>query len=127
LKLLLDTQIVLWFSAGDSRLTAKVRTTLEQPRAELHISSASVWEMAVKSSLGKLDLPKSLGPFMEDCWEDGFLPLPVDWRHAAAVQALPFHHRDPFDRILAAQAQVEGMTLVSSDKAFKAYKIHLLW
>jgi PIN domain nuclease of toxin-antitoxin system len=127
LKLLLDTQAFLWFLSGDRKLSAKARAALRQPSAELYLSSASVWEMAIKAALGRLELPKPLDQFMQDRMEDGFRPLPVDWRHAAAVQALPLHHRDPFDRMLAAQAQVEGMTLVSADKAFQAYEVRLLW
>ncbi len=127
MKLLLDTQAFLWFLSGDRKLSAKARAALRQSSAELYLSSASVWEMAIKASLGRLELPKPLDQFMQDRLEDGFRPLPLDWRHAAAVQDLPLHHRDPFDRMLAAQAQVEGMTLVSADKAFQAYDVRLLW
>jgi PIN domain nuclease of toxin-antitoxin system len=123
----LDTQAFLWFLGGDRRLSAQARAVFRLPKAELYLSAVSAWEMANKSSLGRLELPKPLDPFLEDRLAEGFLPLPVDWRHAAAVQDLPFHHRDPFDRMLAAQAQVEGMTLVTSDKAFKPYKIRQLW
>ncbi len=127
MKLLLDTQAFLWFLSGDRKLSAKARAALRQSSAELYLSSASVWEMAIKASLGRLELPKPLDQFMQVRLEDGFRPLPLDWRHAAAVQDLPLHHRDPFDRMLAAQAQVEGMTLVSADKAFQAYDVRLLW
>ena len=127
MKLLLDTHAFLWFVTGDSRLSPRARRRMEEPGAELYVSAASVWEMAVKSSLGKLTLPLPLGPFMDQKRDQGYRVLPVEWHHAWAVENLPFHHRDPFDRLLAVQARVEGLVLVTGDPAFKAYGVKTLW
>jgi PIN domain nuclease of toxin-antitoxin system len=127
MKLLLDTHAFLWFVTGDARLSRAARVALEAEAAELHLSAASVWEMAIKSSLGRLTLPSPLGQYVADKMAEGFRVLPVDWSHAAAVERLAFHHRDPFDRLLAAQALVERMPVVSRDRVFRKYGVALVW
>src|SRR3989338_9012295 len=104
MKLLLDTHAFLWFVAGDERLSRPARRVMEKDGAELILSATSVWEMAIKTSLGRLTLPATVEKYVAEKLEGGFRMLPVDWSHAAAVEKMPFHHRDPFDRLLAAQA-----------------------
>ena len=127
MNLLLDTHAFLWFVAGDQRLSTRARHAMEAADAELFLSAASIWEMAIKSSLGRLTLPAPLAEYIAEKLEHGFRVLPVDWTHAAAVEKLPFHHRDPFDRLLVAQAVAEGLLLVSADPEFRAYKVKLIW
>ena len=127
MNLLLDTHTFLWFVTGDKRLSARARRAMEGEDAELFLSAASIWEMAIKSSLGRLTLPMPLNEYIAEKLEHGFRILPVDWTQAAAVEKMPFHHRDPFDRLLVAQAVAEGMPLVSADPEFRAYKVKVIW
>ena len=127
MNLLLDTHAFLWFVAGDERLSARARQAMEDEDAELFLSAASIWEMAIKSSLGRLTLPAPLSEYVAEKLEHGFRVLPIDWTHAAAVEKMPLHHRDPFDRLLVAQAVAEGMPLVSADPEFRPYKVKMIW
>ena len=127
MKLLLDTHAFLWFVAGDERLSRKARRAMENDEAELHLSSASVWEIAIKSSLGRLTLPTPLRVYVAEKVASGFHMLPVEWEHAAAVETLPLHHRDPFDRLLVAQAMAENLTVVTGDALFRSYGVKVLW
>lgn len=127
MRLLLDTQALLWFFAGDERMGAAARAALQDPASEVHLSAASVWEMAIKAGLGKLNIDVPVERYVREKICQGLRPLPVDCHHAAAVQGLPPHHSDPFDRLLAAQAMLEDLTLVSGDRIFKSYKVKLLW
>jgi len=117
LNLLLDSHIVLWWLSDDKRLSRKARRLIERAD-EVMVSAATTWELAVKASLGKLRMPEG---FLEVVEEQGFKHLPITPVHAMAVQSLPWHHRDPFDRILLAQAIVEGLGLVSGDEALAPY------
>lgn len=94
---------------------------------ELILSVASVWELAIKASLGKLTLPAPLHEYVEEKVAAGLRVLPVEWPHAAAVVDLPFHHRDPFDRLIIAQALTERLPVVSGDPAFRAYGVRVVW
>lgn len=123
MKLLLDTHIVLWWRSNDRRLSREVRRAISTGDAVL-VSSASAWEVAIKSALGKLRIP---GPFEAGVDDSGFTQLPITFAHAAAVAVLPPHHADPFDRMLIAQAVVEGSTIVTADEQFRAYGIPVLW
>lgn len=127
MRLLLDTHAFLWFVSGDERLSQPARRAIERAGAEVHLSAASVWEMAIKSSLGRLKLGAPLEVYVAEKVTEGFRILPVEWRHAAAVERLPHHHRDPFDRLLIAQALTEKMTIVTGDAAFRSYDATLLW
>ena len=127
MNLLLDTHAFLWFVAGDERLSAGARRAMEGKDAELFLSAVSIWEMAIKSSLGRLTLPAPLPEYIAEKLEHGFRVLPIDWMHAAAVEKMPFHHRDPFDRLLVAQAMAESLPLVSGDPEFHAYKVKVIW
>ena len=125
---LLDTQAVVWFNLSDARLTAAARQVIVDPGNRIWISPASYWEIAIKISRGKFSV---VGPY-DTFWQETidrnrFEILPVEIRHAARLIGLPFHHRDPFDRPLAAQALAEDVPLVSSDSAFDRYGVRRVW
>lgn len=123
---LVDTQAFLWWVTDDSRLSRRARTTIASERCL--ISIASCWEMAIKASLGRLDLPRPVERFFQEQLEvNGFALLPVSLEHAAALVDLPFHHRDPFDRMLAVQALREDLAIVSSDPVFRRYGVKRVW
>jgi len=128
MRLLLDTHTFLWFVLGDRRLSAKAKAAIEDPSNEKLLSPASYWEIAIKISLGKYTLSKPYEEFMEKgIGENGFGVLSIEPKHTAVLTTLPFHHRDPFDRLIIAQAVVEEVAVVSGDTAFDAYPITRLW
>jgi PIN domain nuclease of toxin-antitoxin system len=127
MKLLLDTHAFLWFVAGDERLSLRARRAMKAEDAELVLSSTVVWEMAIKAGLGRLTLPGNVEEYVAEKLAEGFVMLPIYWPHAAAVERLPLHHRDPFDRLLAAQALTEKLPLVSSDPVFRTYGVKVIW
>ncbi len=118
MRLLLDTHMFLWLASDSLRLTAKARQMIEGATS-VHISSATIWEVAIKARLGKIGaVPEELLDEIEKC---GFKELPVTGRHAVLVADLPLHHADPFDRILIAQATQEQMRLLTCDPQLRAY------
>ena len=122
MKLLLDTHAFLWWQEDSKKLGTDARRAIE--RAEVvFISAASAWEVAIKVGLGKLRIP---GPFGEAVEASQFSALPIGFEHAALIARLPRHHSDPFDRMLIAQAIVEGATVVTHDPQFEAYAVPLL-
>jgi len=125
--LLLDTHALLWFQAGDRRVSRTARQAMEAADAELIVSAASVWEMAIKASLGRLRLPYEVDAYITEKIGQGYHMLSVSWAHAAKVEALPWHHRDPFDRLLAAQAITERCPLVTRDRVFRKYGVDIVW
>jgi len=127
-RLLLDTHTFLWWVSDAPELSVTARKAISDSDNECFLSIASCWEMAIKSSLGKLRLTKPVERFVHDLiTENGFRLLTIELRHAAKVEALPFHHRDPFDRLLLAQAITEKLTMVSADSIFSSYGVKLLW
>ncbi|HWX45691.1 MAG TPA: type II toxin-antitoxin system VapC family toxin [Solirubrobacteraceae bacterium] len=122
--LIVDTHAALWFLEGDRRLSRAARRVIEDDRAERLLSAVSVIEVAVKRRLGKLDMSAD---FYEAMYRQGLRGLPVTDRHARRLADLPLHHRDPFDRLLVAQAQVEGMAILSADERLRAYDVPILW
>jgi PIN domain nuclease of toxin-antitoxin system len=126
-KLLLDTHALLWFQAGDRRLSRAARRAIEADDAELVLSAASVWEMAIKASLGRLRLPATVAGYIAERIAGGVRVLPVTGGHAARVETLPWHHRDPFDRLLAAQALDQAWPLVTRDRVFRKYDVDVIW
>ena len=127
MRLLLDTHTFLWFIDDNPRLSARAKTLLESD-ADLLLSAASLWEIAIKVGLGKLTLAQPFDTFLpEQLAKNAVEILPISLAHLGAVVALPFHHRDPFDRLLAAQALVENVPIVSADPALDAYSARRLW
>jgi PIN domain nuclease of toxin-antitoxin system len=122
-RLLLDTHAAVWWLSGDERFGAKAVERIEQA-GEVLLSAAVVWEVAIKRSLGKLEAP---GGFAATLLGAGARPLPVTLDHAAAVERLPWHHRDPFDRLLVAQAGIERAALVTGDAALEPYGVPIVW
>ncbi len=128
MRLLLDSHALLWFREGNAALSAPARAAIEDLGNEKYVSYVTAWEVAIKASLGKLRLAVSYDDlFPGALLTNGFLALPADFRHYRELLTLPFHHRDPFDRLLIAQARVEGLTLVSCDPDFPAYGVPVLW
>lgn len=118
MRLLLDTNILLWVMGDDSMLSAAARQTIEEASA-VHVSAVSIWEVSIKAALGKLRI--DMTEFMPRLAEAGFEPLAVSWDHARAVHDLPHHHRDPFDRMLIAQAITEPLRLLTHDTTLARY------
>jgi PIN domain nuclease of toxin-antitoxin system len=128
MALLLDTHAFLWWVDGSPRLPKRARAAIGRPGEQVIVSLASCWEMAIKVSLGRLKLSAPLDRFVaEHMAASGFQPLALTLTHVARVATLPFHHRDPFDRLLAAQALDESMEIVSADRIFTRYDIKRIW
>ena len=128
MNLLLDTHTFLWFIAGDSSLSKAARSAIEDLNNNLYLSVASVWDLAIKVSIDKLELSEPFETFIpEQLAENGIELLDISVEHAAQIVSMPFHHRDPFDRLIAAQANVEKMTLLSVDGVFDSFGINRLW
>ena len=126
MTLLLDTQAFLWWVTDDRRLSKRARTAIAATPCV--VSIASCWEMAIKVSIGKLTVPVPLHRFVQEQLEiNGFSLLPIALEAAAAVADLPFHHRDPFDRLLVAQAQQQRIAIVSADPVFTKYRVRRIW
>jgi PIN domain nuclease of toxin-antitoxin system len=127
-RLLLDTHAFLWWVGADRRLSRKARSAVGAGRNECFVSLATAWEIAIKASLGSLRVDASLERFLPDqIAANGFQPLPIDLRHTARVATLPFHHRDPFDRLLVAQALEEELAVVTADLVFAEYGVKRVW
>jgi len=128
LKLLLDTHALLWFALSDKQLTDAAGALIMDPRNEVLVSIASYWEIAIKVGLKKYVLSRPYEEFMADVVEkNGFFRLQIEPRHLAVLTDLPFHHRDPFDRLIVAQAIVEQIPILSSDRALDLYPIQRRW
>jgi PIN domain nuclease of toxin-antitoxin system len=127
MRLLLDSHTFLWWVTDDPALRRRARTAIADADNECFLSHASIWEMAIKASLGKLKLPSTVERFVvEQCEANSFHLLPITLAHLASVQHLPFHHREPFDQLLVAQARHEAMTLVSRDASLKACGVSVI-
>ncbi len=124
MKLLLDTHAALWFLGGDERLGEAARRHLIDDANVVLLSAVVVWEVAIKRSLGRLVVPEEYLPLLLGA---GVQPLAMSVEHAAAVEHLPPHHRDPFDRMLVAQAAIENAAVVSRDDALRPYDVTLIW
>jgi PIN domain nuclease of toxin-antitoxin system len=119
--LLLDTNVLIWWLEGT--LADAATAAVSDPVTPVWVSAVSVWEVAIKTSIGRFRSPDDLPAVIV---EEGFRPLPITHLHAQRVRDLPFHHRDPFDRLLVAQAQAEDLTLVTGDAALAAYDVRVL-
>lgn len=128
MRLLLDTQVFLWWVEDAPTLSRRARTAIANPENQCFLSLASSWEMAIKLSLGKLRLPDAIERFVpQQLAENGFSQLQIDFRHVARVATLAFHHRDPFDRLLIAQAMEEKLPVVTADRLFAKYGVSRVW
>jgi PIN domain nuclease of toxin-antitoxin system len=127
-RILLDTHALLWFLLADRKLSQRARELISDAETVVEISPASYWEIAIKISLGKYVLPEPYAQFMErELAINDFGILPILPRHTARLTELPFHHRDPFDRLLIAQSITETIPLVSCDECFDVYGISRFW
>jgi len=128
MRALLDTHAFLWWIADDPRLSPRVREVIGDGSNELFLSAASGWEMAIKMRLGKLQLSGEIEPFvLGQLKVNAIQPLAVQMVHALHVYTLPEHHRDPFDRLLVAQAQVEDMPIITADPQIALYPVAVMW
>jgi PIN domain nuclease of toxin-antitoxin system len=128
MRLLLDTHVFLWWVFDDPRLSPAARDLIADPAADVLFSAVSGWEIASKDRTGRLDLPADVPGFVtEQVRRNRLRVVPVELRHALGVHALPDYHRDPFDRLLVAQAQAEKVPLLSSDPLLAPYGVELLW
>ena len=127
MRILLDTQVWLWMLAAPERLSEPSRALVVSVDNELLLSAASAWEMAIKYALGKLRLPEAPGTIIPRLMtRTGITPLPIHHRHALHAASLPPRHRDPFDRLLVAQAQLEGLPILTADRSFGLYDVETL-
>jgi PIN domain nuclease of toxin-antitoxin system len=128
MRLLLDTHAFLWFILNDPHLSTTARILISDPANDVEVSPASYWEIAIKLSTKKYSLSQPYRPFLEgQIRSNRFRILPIEIRHTEVLIGLPFHHRDPFDRLVIAQALAEGVPVVSADAAFDNYGVTRLW
>jgi PIN domain nuclease of toxin-antitoxin system len=123
MNLLIDTHIILWWLDDSPRLKAEYRKILTDTDNLCYVSAATIWEISIKTKLGKLDIPDN---YLDTLKDEGFQELPVKWSHSRYVNYLPLIHRDPFDRLLVAQAKVEDLTLLSTDTYIRQYDIKVI-
>ena len=122
-RLLLDTHVLLWWLSDDSQLGEKTRRAISNPRNQVYVSAASTWEISIKKTMGKLSAPDDMDAIVED---EGFDKLPITLFHGEQAGLLPEHHKDPFDRVLIAQAQSEGLIIVTNDEKITQYGIRTM-
>ncbi len=128
MKLLLDTHALLWWIADDPRLSRRAASLISDGANEVYVSAATAWEIVVKSALGRVEVPDPVDHFLASQIEaNAFLALPIHVRHALGLASLPDVHRDPFDRILVAQAVAEDLLLVSGDRVLRRYPVGVEW
>lgn len=123
MKFLLDTHTLIWWLANDVTLSQAAKTVIANPDNLIFVSAASVWEIAIKKQIGKLNVPDDLEAQIE---QKDFQALPIDISHAAYIEKLPLHHKDPFDRIIIAQAICEKMKIITRDRKFDAYQVDVI-
>ena len=128
MRALLDTHSFLWFMSGDEKLSSTARAILDDIENEVILSVASLWEIAIKASLGKISLERSFEDLIpQQLVSNEIGVLPIRLKHLAVLTDLPFRHRDPFDRLLIAQAMAEGLPILTRDPAFLDYPVQVLW
>jgi PIN domain nuclease of toxin-antitoxin system len=120
-KFLLDTHTFLWFVSGSSELSNTARNLIENDHHEIYLSIASLWEISIKVAIGKLQIRGTYETVIDDLTDNEISLLPLNFSHTVCQTKLPFHHRDPFDRILVSQALVENLDLISGDQIFDLY------
>lgn len=127
MKYLLDTHALIWFFENDKQLPERIRSVITDGNNTIYASIASIWEIAIKVGLGKLELTLTTDAIFEQIEKDDFILLAITNEPINIVQTLPHHHRDPFDRMIIAQAQAADCTIISRDAAFDAYDVPVLW
>jgi PIN domain nuclease of toxin-antitoxin system len=123
-NLLLDTHVFLWWCDNSPKLGKLASDAIANPQNDVYVSVASAWEIAIKEALGRLKTPE---PVEDAVIKNDFSPLGISFQHARIAGSLPNHHRDPFDRMLVAQAQADGLVLVTRDELIRPYKVNVLW
>lgn len=127
MRYLLDTHSVIWYLESSPKLSKHAQTLIEDGSNQCFVSVASLWEMAIKIALDRLELLTEFEKMQELLIMNSFEILPIQFEHLKVITQLPFHHHDPFDRILVAQSQVEKLVLISKDEKLQPYKIETLW
>lgn len=127
MKHILDTHAFLWFISGDDRLSKNARHAIETVEALSWISIASLWEIAIKTKIGKLDIGMPFKDLRRHIEKNGFEVLAVRFEHILLISELPLHHQDPFDRLIIAQSQIEKRVIITKDPTFKSYGVETLW
>jgi PIN domain nuclease of toxin-antitoxin system len=125
--ILLDTHSLLWWLDNDDRLSRRAREAIQNPITQVLVSVGSLWEIGIKQRLGKLKASNLVNNFQKELDDAGFVELPISGVHAIRAAVLPINHRDPFDRLLIAQAEIENVPIVSRDSQFDAYGVHRVW
>ena len=125
--ILLDTHSLLWWLDNDDRLSRRALEAIQNPITQVLVSVGSLWEIAIKQQLGKLKASNLVNNFQKELDDAGFVELPISGVHAIRAAVLPINHRDPFDRLLIAQAEIENVPIVSRDSQFDAYGVHRVW
>lgn len=128
MRLLLDTHALIWLASQDDKLSDKAKELILDIENELFLSVASIWEMSIKASLGKLILQQPIAQIIsEQVQSNGLQLINIETAHALAVASLPWHHRDPFDRLIIAQSQLENLTILGCDTTMDAYEVKRVW
>lgn len=122
-RILLDTHAIIWWLAEPELLSKKQFDIISEPSSQVFISAASIWEIRIKESIGKIEVPQN---FLDLIKDEGFQFLAINESHADYVSSLPLIHKDPFDRIIIAQAKLEKLSLVTSDKSFEGYEVEII-
>jgi PIN domain nuclease of toxin-antitoxin system len=126
-KVLLDTPVLLWWLGGESKLSRRARRAIQNQETTVLVSAASAWEIAIKTKAGKLDAGPLVANFHNELVQEGFSELPISSDHAIRAGLLEGPHKDPFDRMLAAQAQAENLAVISKDSFFDAFGVRRIW
>lgn len=127
MKYLIDTHVLIWLFNGDNVISSKVLEIIKNPKSNLYISIISFWEISIKISLGKLNISYSTKELIKETIDSGIKILNLKEEHILEVENLPFHHRDPFDRLIISQSKIENMLLISKDDIFDKYIDSRIW
>lgn len=127
MQLLIDTHVILWFQASNNKLSAAAKQLIENVDNQCYISMASLWEMSIKIALGKLQIGTDYNSFYNYLLTNHFKILNIESAHLNILINLPHHHKDPFDRLLIAQAITDNLTIISADQRFKSYPVNVIW
>ncbi len=128
MQYLADTHCFLWYISGHTNLSSSARKLIDEKQNQIYVSIASLWQIAIKSALGKLTVIQSFEDLISDQLKrNDFTVLPISLDHLATLTTLPFHHRDPFDRLLIAQARTDDRPIITKDKIFNDYEVRVVW